>query len=316
MSREINANRFLRSSFLSRASISWIILLFSAAIIIVVWSISKDYYHDRSEKIFQSSVHENLDHIERRLLRYENALRSGIAFFHGSESVGRQAWHQFVETLQPRKYYPGFQGIGFSVMLHPDEVSPLEQRMRNAGYPPFALKPAGKREQYSAILYLEPMNRRNAEAVGYDMFSDPLRREAMERARDTALPSVSGPVILVQEIDSDVQPGFLMYLPLYKLGEKTNTIAARRSALLGFVYSPFRMKDLMSAIALKDSLLNFEIYDGQEMSDNVLLYRSFEPSSYVSKYNSRQSVQIGGRQWSIHFSSTPEFDAAVESKYP
>ncbi len=291
-------------------------MFFSIVIAVVVWTMSKHYYDNHAKELFGSQVYENLDSIDRRMQRYENALRSGIAFFHASESVGRREWHQFVEALQTRKYYPGFQGIGFSVMLRPDEVAPLEQRMRDEGYSSFVLQPAGKREQYSAILYLEPMDERNVQAIGYDMFSEPTRREAMEKARDTALPSASGRVILVQEIDSDVQPGFLMYLPLYRTGAKTDTVEARRNALQGFVYSPFRMKDLMSAIALEDSLLNFEIYDAQEISEDYLLYRSFDPSSYVSKHNSQQTLKIGGRTWHIRFSSTPAFDAATDSRYP
>jgi hypothetical protein len=35
----------------------------------------------------------------------------------------------------------------------------------------------------------------------------------MQTARDTATTQICGKVTLVQEIDSDVQPGFLMYLP-------------------------------------------------------------------------------------------------------
>lgn len=307
---------FLRKAYFRPPSSSWIILFFSVLIALIVWTISKHYYDNRAKKLFESRVYENLDHIDRRMQKYENVLRSGIAFIHASGDVGRREWHQFVESLQIRKYYPGFQGIGFSVMLRPDDVTTTEQKMRDEGYLPFTLKPAGNREQYSSILYLEPMDERNIQAIGYDMFSEPTRKEAMEKARDTALPSASGRVILVQEIDSDVQPGFLMYLPLYKTGEETDTIEARRNALLGFVYSPFRMKDLMNAIAPEGSLLNFEIYDAEELSEDDLLYRSFRPSSYISKHNCRQTLQVGGRTWYIRFSSTPAFDAATDSKYP
>ncbi|WP_345976396.1 EAL domain-containing protein [Sulfurimonas sp. HSL3-7] len=316
MKRDIRPRVFLRKAYFSRPSTSWIILFFSLVIAVFVWTMSKHYFDSHAKELFESRVNENLDHIDRRMQKYENALRSGIAFFHASEGIDRQKWHQFVKALQTRKYYPGFQGIGFSMMLRPDEVTPTEQRMRDEGYSPFMLKPAGKREQYSSILYLEPMDKRNIQAIGYDMFSEPTRKEAMERARDTALPSASGRVILVQEIDSDVQPGFLMYLPLYKTEREPDTVEARRDMLLGFVYSPFRMEDLMSAVALKDSLLNFEIYDAEEHTVDDLLYRSFEPSSYISKHDCCQPLQVGGRTWHIRFSSTPAFDAATDSKYP
>lgn len=48
------------------------------------------------------------------------------------------------------------------------------------------------------------------------MFSESVRRKAMARARDTGLPALSGKVILKQETDTDVQNGFLLYVPVYK----------------------------------------------------------------------------------------------------
>ena len=248
--------------------------------------------------------------------RYENVLRSGLGFFQGSEHVNLKEWHQFVEVLQTKKYYTGFQGIGFSLMLQHEEIVPLQQRMLTEGYDSFTFKPVGERDQYSAILYLEPMDKRNIQAIGYDMFSDPTRREAMERARDTGLLSISKRVTLVQEIDSDVQSGVLMYLPLYKQGETIDTIEARQKALHGFVYSPFRMNDLMSYMVDPDALLDFEIYDSQEMIDDNLLYRSFQPSSHISKHHYWYTHQIGGRLWHIHFWSTPEFEIITANKYP
>lgn len=48
------------------------------------------------------------------------------------------------------------------------------------------------------------------------MFSDPVRRDAMIQARDSAQPSLSQSVILKQETDTDIQKGFLLYVPVYK----------------------------------------------------------------------------------------------------
>ena len=43
------------------------------------------------------------------------------------------------------------------------------------------------------------MNNRNQVAIGFDMFTEAVRRQAMETARDTGSPAASGRVILVQE---------------------------------------------------------------------------------------------------------------------
>jgi len=305
-----------RTKLSNHKTVILLIVLFSLLIIILAWSAAKYYVQNLAMEHYQLHVNENIDQIEKRMLNYANVLRSGIALFQASTKVTRDDWHYFVDTLELKKYYPGLQGIGYSVMLLPTEVNALEKKIRAEGHPTFTLTPKGKRNQYSSIIYLEPMDKRNLKTIGYDMYSEPTRRSAMQRARDTGTASVSGRVTLKQEIDSDIQQGILMYLPLYKRGRYIDTIQQRKDALLGFVYSPFRMNDLMKHIVLKSSIIDFEIYDSEKMTRNHLLYQSFQSSNYLPKFRSRKTLIIGGHLWNISFSSTPEFDAKINDTYP
>ncbi|WP_353850005.1 CHASE domain-containing protein [Accumulibacter sp.] len=54
--------------------------------------------------------------------------------------------------------------------------------IRADGFPEYALRPPGERRHYSSIVYLEPFDWRNQRAFGYDMYSEPVRQRAMERA--------------------------------------------------------------------------------------------------------------------------------------
>lgn len=179
-----------------------------------------------------------------------------------------------------------------------------------------SIKPLGKRSQYGAIVYLEPMDKYNIQAIGYDMFSEPIRRIAMERARDTGLPSISERVKLVQEIGSEVQPGILMYVPIYKKGMKTDTVEERRNTLFGYVYSPFRMYDLIDTIGIKNENIDFKIYDGLNHDDAHLLYQSSKETSYVSKHRAHRSMELAGEMFEIDFMSTRKFDKEMSSPYP
>ncbi|MDD5118665.1 MAG: CHASE domain-containing protein [Sulfuricurvum sp.] len=290
-------------------------LIFSIIVVVLVWWGADRYFFTRSQNLFEHYVHENCTAIDRRIHRYENALLSGVGFMQGSDYVSRKEWRQFVQTLNPKKYYPGVQGIGYSIMLFPNQVSAIEKRMKEEGYPRFVLKPAGKRERYSAILYLEPLDKRNLAAIGYDMYSDPIRHEAMQRAADTGRASISGKVKLVQEIDEKVQAGFLMYLPFYKTGEPINTIEERRRALVGFVYSPFRMNDLIDSMEAHDTMVKIEIYDSPQRSKEHLLYRS-ERYGYSSKHTSHRTITLGGKVWHLYYYSTRQFDSSTNGFYP
>ena len=63
------------------------------------------------------------------------------------------------------------------------------------------------------------------------MHSEPVRRKAMEQARDNDVAALSGKVLLVQETDEDLQAGTLMYVPVYNKEKPVSTLAERREAL-------------------------------------------------------------------------------------
>ncbi len=316
MTKSNHFSVLLRNGFLyNKATISLAILL-SLLVGTVIWSVAHNYYNSIATKKFETAVDENIDRINKRMQKYETLLQGGVGFFQGSEHVSRKEWHDFAEALNLKNNYPSIRGIGFSKMITPSEVAQIEEEMKNEGFESFSIKPSGKREIYSSILYLEPMDERNMAAIGYDMFSEPVRRAAMERARDTAEASLSKKVTLVQEIDKDVQAGMLMYLPLYKKGAKLESVNERREALVGFIYSPFRMNDLMDKIVLKSSVLNFEIYDDTDTSEEHLLYKSFKPNSYKSKFKVEKTIELNNITWHIRFSSTREFDKSTDTLYP
>lgn len=307
---------FSKKAFVYNRATVFIVVLFSILVAVAIWFAAQNYHRSLAAQKFEDSVHENIDMIKHRIQKYENILQSGIGFFQGSEHVNRKEWHDFIEAIDIKNNYPGMQGIGFSKMIRPEDVAKVEQEMRDGGFESFSLTPAGERDIYSSILYLEPMDKRNMAAIGYDMFSEPTRRAAMQTATDSGQASISKRVTLLQEIDEDVQPGILMYLPLYKKCVKLDTIEERRKALVGFVYSPFRMNDLMSKIVLQKSTLNFEIYDNVNISKEHLLYRSIEDSSYRSKFQTQRTLELNNVSWHINFSSTKEFDRSADTIYP
>jgi CHASE1-domain containing sensor protein/nitrogen-specific signal transduction histidine kinase len=292
--------------------ISWIL---SLGMLYGMWFLSEHFFFDRAQKRFEHHTSEHLDSIKNRIQQYENTLRGGIGFFHASNNVTRADWHQFVSAIDPKTYNPGMQGIGYAMMITPEQKEGVEDKIRRDGYTSFEVKPKGKRERYSAILYLEPLDKRNNAAIGYDMYSEPIRRDAMNRASDTGMASLSGKVTLVQEIDQETQAGVLIYLPYYADQEKLNTIEERRRSLLGYVYAPLRMGDFINAFTSHKDSLYLEIYDGEGKREENLLYKSPEISGYSSHHISR-TISVGGRVWHITYSSTPAFDERYSTQFP
>ncbi|MCQ8104243.1 EAL domain-containing protein [Methylomonas sp. SURF-2] len=245
--------------------------------------------------------------IRERLGAYAMTLRSGAALFDASTLVTRQDWKIFTEALRAQDSIPGVQGIGFAEAIAPERLAGHIARVRGEGFPEYRVHPAGERAFYSAIVYLEPFRDRNLRAFGYDMFSEPVRRSAMEQARDSGQAALSGKVRLIQETDKEVQPGTLMYVPVYSQDLPRNNVAQRRQALVGWVYSPYRMNDLMSGILgdwrqRGDQVIGLRIHDGGVDSPDTLLFASQQTAAEDATWlQQRRLINFNGRPWLLVF---------------
>lgn len=240
------------------------------------------------------------------LAAHEQVLLGAAGFFDASSSVTRDEWNRYTSRIKLDDHFKSVQGLGLSLWIPHQQLSAHIASVRREGFPKYEIWPPQVRDAYTSIVYLEPFSGRNLRAFGYDMYSEPTRRDAMERARDTNAAALSGRVTLVQETVQDVQAGTLMYIPLYKKGMPHDTIAERRAALYGWVYSPFRMKDMVeNAIASHRSEgqthpLHLSIYDGSKLDSQNLLYSdNGEHVSSNSPFSIQQRFQFGGRDWTM-----------------
>ena len=249
-----------------------------------------------------------------RLHSHAQLLRAGSAFFAGTDSVSRNDWKTFIKTAKIDRNLPGILGVGYSVIIPETQLNEHIQQVRNEGFPDYKITPAGSRKVYTSIIYLEPFSGRNLRAFGYDMFSEPIRRKAMEIARDSNVAMLSGKVVLVQETSKDVQAGTLMYVPVYKNGLPVNTVEQRRAAIIGWVYSPYRMNDLMLGILgqwdekLPDRI-HLQVYD-HFISEKSLLYDSQNneilAGEDLSFLNVILPVEFNEEKWILAFTKSQE----------
>ena len=285
-------------------------LLFIAGLLVTVFaSIQvKGSIEEEAVKQVSAAYDQATLKIQERLNTYAQILRGGAGLFAASETVRRTAWRDYVEKLRTEETVPGVQGIGFSQVIPPGQLEAHVESIRREGFPEYTVRPPGERATVTSIIYLEPFRDRNLRAFGFDMFSESVRRAAMEQARDTGNVALSGRVELVQETAKDVQAGTLMYVPVYRNGAPVVSIDERRAALLGWAYSPFRMNDLMSGILrhwenAEGQSLDLHIYDGQEVTPKALLFDSkptIAPNVSSLFYQTRQ-LDFNGRQWLLVF---------------
>ncbi len=264
-----------------------------------------------AQQEFDFTCNEIRLNIADRLAANAQVLRSGASFFDASGAVSREQWRDFTQRLQIEQYLPGTQGIGFTQMIPREQLARHVEEMRRQGFPDYQVRPAGERDIYSSIIYIEPFSGRNLLAFGYDMFSEPVRRAAMERARDEDVAALTAKVTLVQETGEDLQSGSLMYVPVYRHGWPIETVEQRRAAIQGWVYSPYRMKDLMRGtlrgwdVKQKDRHIYLQVYDGDVLSEETLMYdsQSAKDEAQVSTAQATRLIPVayGGHHWTLRF---------------
>ncbi|MCB9959015.1 MAG: CHASE domain-containing protein [Rhodospirillaceae bacterium] len=284
------------------------------AVTLVVWRVERDLEQQVVNETFASRIQLIEARIASRMLAYEQVLRGGVAVFSTFQTVTRDNWRSYVAVLDLDRDYPGIQGVGYAQRIRPEERAAHVAAVRAEGFPDYDIRPEGDREELTSIVYLEPFDARNQAAFGYDMFSNDIRRTAMERARDTGLASVSGRVELVQEITTVRQAGFLLYLPVYARESDPQTVEERRAALAGYVYSPFRATDLMQGILQREfPEIALEVFDGTTADAAELLYSGVDADAPPPDLTEITTIEVAGRPWTVVFSSTPAFVAETQS---
>lgn len=295
----------------SKPSIPIVVLFLGMLIMVVGTAWFRESVLNKDRLRFENATEDAVKTIENSLERYVLLLYSVRGLMHMGDPLTREEFQHYVESMDLPQNYAGVQGIGFSAYVKPEDREALQERMKDEGVENFSIWPEYERKEHHAIIFVEPQDRRNNVAIGYDMFTDEVRREAMVKARDSGVAALSGKVTLVQEIDEDKQAGFLLYLPVYEGRETPHSLADRRLKLKGFAYCAFRAKDFLSPMRIGGQTvpMGFVVYDGGERKPEHLLYASHPGvNEHEARFATIDYVAVARRTWAVAFHSLPEFD--------
>jgi signal transduction histidine kinase/CHASE1-domain containing sensor protein len=285
------------------------LVLFAALLLTVTaTALASSWVEARREVLFSTAVESQFGRLNARMDAYVALLRATRALMQAQAGeVDRVVFERYVERLRITPDFPGIQGVGFSPRVQAREVRAFEQAAHGEGLEGFRVHPEGERPWMFSILYLEPLDERNRAALGFDMFSEPVRAAAMARARDTGSLALSGPVVLKQEIDRNKQAGFLVYVPLYGTGAPPVTVQERRARLSGFVYAPFRAPDFFESLFDVDApRVAVRVHAGAVGEPLELLHDGFprDPGQWTQSLTLR-SHEFGGQPWTLEFMALP-----------
>lgn len=258
-----------------------------------------------------------VDALRDDLARKLDFLDAAASLFDVSDHVSRADFHRFSErNLQ---HLDGVQAISWSPVIPQSQRSIYERAARKDGIASFEFRNfnsnanlmAGERDYYAPVYYIEPASG-NEIALGYDLGSDPARRDMLDRARDSGRPAASAPLTFVQE--NAGQRGVLVARPLYRRQASLATVAQRRENLIGFVVMALRMGDMVTnALAPEDSngfLVALEDLSASEPNRTLLPSQLLNDSGH-SRDELRPGhawtdnpIEFADRHWSLRLTPT------------
>ncbi len=312
-------DRIQRAGTRSPGTYAILVLILGLVIAVTLWQFITGSVDKATRARFETESDRITNVVQRRMIAHEQILRGARALFDSHNGwVTREQWRAYVAALKLDDNFPGVQGVGFSLRIPQDGLEAHITQVRKEGFPDYTVRPNWDRPEYTAIIYLEPFWGRNLRAFGFDMSTEPTRRDAIERARDTGEAALSGRVKLVQETEQDVQPGFLLYLPVYRQGMPRATVAERQEAILGYVYSPYRARDMFgSLLSSVSNDVGMDIYAGHQVSPDTQLYSTLNRvSTHKARFEATRTIHYGGMDWTLKLYSQPDFETGNSSGLP
>lgn len=243
-----------------------------------------------------------------------HSVQSIERLFAASTHVSQQDFALFVGNLP--SLYPGVRALGWNLVVAHEQRSRFETEMTAQGFSDFYISErnatgdlirADKRERYAPVTYIEPLAT-NRKALGYDIASEPVRQQALLRARDRGELAMTAPISLVQ--DAQQEPGALLFFPVYQTPTVPIDVASRTLALRGYATAVVRIRELLDAAISDYSRSDFQL-QLHDITDATPAVMYGTPPTALPAYAQpliwQESWTVGGRTLQVSIAPSAAF---------
>ncbi|MFA5147295.1 MAG: CHASE domain-containing protein [Candidatus Omnitrophota bacterium] len=314
----------------SRVAIS--ALVAGLALSFALFRVTSEWEREKIAAEFHLHAEDRTDLLKDKSEDLVEALHVISALYESSEEIERDEFHIFVQGLLSKNPY--IFEIEWLPRVRDTERLLYEEAAQRDGLSGFFISEpdedgrfirSGKREEYFPVYYSESSNDAAGTISGFDVSTNPARRAAIEKARDTGSPVATGRLRLIRRPGE----GFALrvFLPIYRNGRPHESVEERRANLAGFVSALIYIPDFVE-IALnkvRSEGVNIYIYDRSSGRGEQFIYFH---RSRITKDNippppgdpeelKRRSgfakeliIYLADREWSVSCLPTSEFISA------
>ena len=287
------------------------------ALSVAAFSLILSFERQEIEDEFEHTALDGALALEHGIEMTVEALQDIRSLYKASDEVERHEFRAFIEhELEESR---GIQALEWIPRVLASERAAYEAAARKDGFSEFRIMergtqgtmvPADIREEYFPVYYVEPYQGNEA-ALGFDLASNPIRLEALNKSRDTGQGVATARITLVQETQD--QFGFLVFQPVYRKGLPAETLDQKRKNLAGFALGVFRITDIVNH-SLADvreqtggSNLDIQLYDRSAPPEQQLLFATSTangaPVQVPSRLGFAKTFDVAGRTWELILTS-------------
>ena len=257
-----------------------LLILFALMVVLYQNAQQKEYQRLKAQLVAETS--NIVNYIEKHIELYEQALISLQTFYKASASVTREQFTSFAGPL--RANLPGIRALEWlPLVTSQTERQQLEQQAQLDGFPGYQFTEkhngtfvrAAERSSYYPVYYMEPLVAAK-QIMGYDLYSEPTRSEAIGRAMLRDKTVSTPPVNLVTDVKERGVPSYLIF--------RRVAAGAHQGVVLGVISVVELFRPLQQSLAQTSILISL-----QDTMAHTLLYQ-WPAAALPSQQNSFDKI--------------------------
>lgn len=303
-----------RSSPCSRIGLQALLAVLLCAVMLgltyLYWHSENQAAHERERRNFDLAVEQISSSLQDRMASYEIVLRGIKGYFDASEFVSPGEFRSYMQALHLEETRPGLASVSLIAHVPARELHAHEARMRADGMAGYHVHPAGVREAYAPMTQIEPWSESKRAALGFDLNTIDVAREAMAQSAATGQPALSRGYVLARDRNTDRNQDIssVLYMPLYSHGAKS-------AALRGWVSLPFRVKDIVHSLTPEFAPdVALTIYDAPDADPANRLF-ALDAKPAPNAVTTLRHFEVGGRTWTLAMSPTAAFSQRTDHQH-
>ena len=264
--------------------------------------------HINAEQLAKRELKVVENGLYRQLHNSLNQIQTLASFIQLNPSVNRDQFADFANELI--KEQTGISALSWNPIIKQQDTESFEQQLRQIYSQPLKIKgpPVASEDPLVVVKLIYP-EASNKAAIGFNVYSNPLRRSVLASPHQPYQPIATPIIQLVQS--QTLEPAYLLFMPVYGLNHSKSN---QETKPIGYATGVFLAQQMIDkALDLShNNMFYYQIFENQQST----AFAGNFPKNYQkeNKFSTLSTTfQLAGQVWQMHLSPNKEFITHYQS---